>query len=180
MGPDRFGAFCRDLWTAEGIDISGVAGDQAALIGVYFIEPAGEGPDFLPNYRKGSAASRMTSATVPGDLIRRSGFLITSAISQAISASACDAVYHAIAVAREAGRKVAYDTNLCLNLWSLAYTWAIIHDTTRPAHQSFFLCAYCLQNGLWGPLSINRSIVRVPMARRGGTTRKCRRKPGTI
>jgi 2-dehydro-3-deoxygluconokinase len=56
-----------------------------------------------------------------------------SGISQAISASACDTVCQAIAIAREAGVRVAYDTNLRLKLWPLARARAVIHDAVRHA-----------------------------------------------
>ena len=49
-----------------------------------------------------------------------------SGISQAISASACDAVFEAFAQARAAGALTAYDTNLRLKLWPLARARAII------------------------------------------------------
>jgi 2-dehydro-3-deoxygluconokinase len=52
-----------------------------------------------------------------------------SGISQAISASATDTVFHAIRIARNAGVKVAYDPNLRLKLWPLDRARAIIMAT---------------------------------------------------
>jgi 2-dehydro-3-deoxygluconokinase len=60
-----------------------------------------------------------------------------SGISQAISTSACDTVFEAIAVAAEAGTKVVYDSNLRLKLWPLARAQAIIRETV--ARCDFFL-----------------------------------------
>ena len=132
LGADRFGDLYCDLWRSEGIDISGVQRDPAAPTAVYFIEPAGDGRDFT-YFRKGSAASRMTPASVPRTVIERAGLFMTSAISQAISASACDAVCQAITAARARGRRIAYDTNLRLNLWPLERARAVIHETARLA-----------------------------------------------
>jgi len=132
LGVDRFGDMYMDLWRSEGVDTSGVARDPMAPTAAYFIEPVAEGRDFT-YYRTGSAASRMTPDTVPLDVVRRAGTLLVSAISQAISESACDAVFHAVHAARAAGVTVAYDTNLRLNLWSLDRARAVINETARLA-----------------------------------------------
>lgn len=52
-----------------------------------------------------------------------------SGISQAISASATDTVFHAINVARAARVKVSYDPNLRLKLWPIDRARAIICAT---------------------------------------------------
>ena len=52
-----------------------------------------------------------------------------SGISQAISASSTDAIFHAIRIARRAGVKVTYDPNLRLKLWPLDRARAIILAT---------------------------------------------------
>jgi 2-dehydro-3-deoxygluconokinase len=62
-------------------------------------------------------------------LIAKAKFLHVSGISQAISASACDTVFAAIAHARASGVKVSYDSNLRLKLWPLARAQAIIRAT---------------------------------------------------
>ena len=132
LGTDRFGDMFLELWRAEGIDFSGVARNPDAPTAAYFIEPVPEGRDFT-YYRRGSAASRMQPGDVPAAVIRRAGMLQASAISQAISESACDAVFRAIAIAHEAGVRFAYDTNLRLNLWSLERARAVIHETAHKA-----------------------------------------------
>jgi 2-dehydro-3-deoxygluconokinase len=92
---------------------------------VYFVPHGPEGHAFS-YLRAGSAASRLTPATLPLDMIRAARVLHVSGISQAISASACDAVFAAIAAAREAGVAVSYDTNLRLRLWPLTRARAVI------------------------------------------------------
>jgi 2-dehydro-3-deoxygluconokinase len=56
-----------------------------------------------------------------------------SAISQAISSTACDACFAAIDIARDAGARIAYDTNLRLKLWPLRRAKAVILETLRIA-----------------------------------------------
>jgi 2-dehydro-3-deoxygluconokinase len=79
--------------------------------------------------RAESAASRIAPANLPRDLIGVARALHVSAISQAISTSACDAAFEAIAIARKAGATVSYDTNLRLRLWPLARARAVIEAT---------------------------------------------------
>jgi 2-dehydro-3-deoxygluconokinase len=116
LGDDGFGRLFRALWSAEGVSHEGVATDADAPTGVYFVThgPSGHAFSYL---RAGSAASRMSPSTLPLDVIRASRALHVSGISQAISTSACDAVFAAIAAAREAGAKVSYDPNLRPKLW---------------------------------------------------------------
>ncbi|MBM85720.1 MAG: 2-dehydro-3-deoxygluconokinase [Rhodospirillaceae bacterium] len=132
LGTDRFGDLYMDLWKDEGIDVSAVARDPDAPTGIYFIEPMAEGRDFT-YYRKGSAASRMSPDSLHSEPLSRTRILLISAISQAISESACKAVSRAIEIARNAGALIAYDTNLRLNLWDLEVARRVIHETARIA-----------------------------------------------
>ncbi|MCZ8098942.1 MAG: sugar kinase [Burkholderiales bacterium] len=126
VGDDAFGRDFLTLWDAEGVDRSRVASRPDASTGIYFITHGPDGHAFS-YYRAGSAASRVTPADIPADLIAASRVLHISGISQAISTSACDAVFHAIATARAAGTTVSYDTNLRLRLWPLDRARAVIH-----------------------------------------------------
>lgn len=130
VGTDAFGEALISLWRDEGVDTSAVYRDAQAPTGVYFVSHTARGHQFS-YYRSGSAASRLAPSRIDDAYIAGAKFLQVSGISQAISASACDAVYHAIDVARANGVHVAYDTNLRLNLWPLDRARAIIHDTVR-------------------------------------------------
>lgn len=128
LGADVFGDSLRGLWTAEGIDHSAVPADPDAPTGLYFVTHGPAGHTF--SYRRaGSAASRMSPRNLPLDLISSAKVLHFSAISQAISPSACDATFAAVEAARAAGRLVSYDTNLRLALWPLARARAVIRAT---------------------------------------------------
>ena len=118
VGDDTFGRACLSLWQQEGIATSGVGVAADAPTGIYFVDHGPEGHRFT-YLRAGSAASRMGPQDLPAGQIRRARWLHVSGISQAISPSARQAVAHAIALAREAGVKVAYDPNLRLKLWPL-------------------------------------------------------------
>jgi 2-dehydro-3-deoxygluconokinase len=118
IGHDLFGDEPMRLWKAEKVDASAVIRRKDAPTGIYFVTHSEKGHDFT-FYRAGSAASRLGRDEVPADYIARAKIFAASAISQAISGSANEAVLHAMDVARERGVRVAYDTNLRLRLWPL-------------------------------------------------------------
>lgn len=118
VGDDAFGRGFFNLWHSEGIDTSAMALVEGADTGLYFVTHGPDGHEFT--YRRaGSAAARFTAADLPADAIRRAKVLHVSGISQAISASASEAVREAMRIAREAGVTVSYDTNLRLRLWPI-------------------------------------------------------------
>ncbi len=137
LGDDAFGKDFLDLWDREGVDRSHVTVLEGGRTGIYFISHGPEGHQFS-YFRAGSAASLVGPADLPENVIRAARVLHVSGISQAISTSACDAVFQAIRVAREAGTAVSYDTNLRLRLWPLERARAVIHaavamsDIARP------------------------------------------------
>ena len=128
LGDDDFGRMFLDLWRTEGVDSRGVGIDGAAHTAVYFVTHGAGGHNFS-YLRRDSAASRMRPAHLPLALIRGAHILHVSGISQAISESARDSVQAAIALAREAGVMVSYDTNLRLKLWPLDTARQVIADT---------------------------------------------------
>ena len=132
VGNDAFGRLLLDLWTRERVATEGVAVDDNAPTGVYFVSHDAGGHAFT-YLRSGSAASRMTPASLPLAAVRTTRVLHLSAISQSIAPSACDACFAAIDAARAAGARIAYDTNLRLALWPLARARAIIIETLKGA-----------------------------------------------
>lgn len=126
LGQDEFGDSFMRLWQKEGVDTSRVERDPEAPTGIYFISRKGK-EHFFTYYRAGSAASRMRPDSLPLDYIKRARLFHVSGISQAISTSACDAVFAAIKAAKEAGVLVSYDPNLRLRLWPLERARAVIH-----------------------------------------------------
>jgi 2-dehydro-3-deoxygluconokinase len=127
LGDDARGRMLRALWAREGVDASSVRSDASAFTAIYFVshDAAGHRFDFM---RAGSAASRMTPADLPCERIVEARVLHLSGISLAISASACETCFAAIATARGAGVRVSFDTNLRLKLWPLERARAVMRE----------------------------------------------------
>jgi len=128
VGQDWMGDAFLDLWRNEGVDASKVTRHPTAPTGVSFVthSAAGHKFDYL---RKNSAASLMTPDALAGDYIAGTRILHLSAIGQAISDSARATCDVAIDIARKAGVKVSYDTNLRLRLWDLDVARTVIDAT---------------------------------------------------
>ena len=127
VGADPYGAMLRELWSREGVDHTTVATDPDAYTAIYFVTHDTDGHHFS-FFRSGSAASRMTPATLPRATIAAARVLHLSGITLAISNAACDTAYAAIDVARAAGAMVSFDTNLRRKLWSIDRARAVIQD----------------------------------------------------
>jgi 2-dehydro-3-deoxygluconokinase len=132
LGADPFGDAIMDLWRREGVDSRAVTRHPSAQTGIYLVTHADQGHSFS-YYRKGSAASLMTAADVP-DFISVSKYLHVSGISQAISATAANAVEHAASIARKAGVKLSYDVNFRPRLWNRADARPVVEKTAARAH----------------------------------------------
>jgi 2-dehydro-3-deoxygluconokinase len=132
LGQDSFGDLLMDLWRREEVDASEVKRHPNAPTGIYFVTHGASGHQFH-YYRAGSAASRMTPADLPLDYLDGAKVLHVSAISQAISESACETVIAAMDAARKAGLEVCFDTNLRLKLWSLDRARDAIEGAIRRA-----------------------------------------------
>jgi len=130
LGSDQFGDSFIELWSHEGVDTTAVQRHPGAHTGVYFVSHGAKGHVFS-YLRTGSAASQLGPQDLPETYLASARFLHVSGISQAISATACDAVFRAMEIVRSAGGKVSYDTNLRLKLWPLARARAIV-DATIP------------------------------------------------
>lgn len=127
LGTDRWGDHLMDLWRRENVDTTTVLRDAQAPTGLYFVSHDAQGHHF--SYaRAGSAASRMQAPDLAHwqEAIASSHWLHLSGISLAISASACDTAFAAMAHARKVGTRVSLDSNLRLSLWPLARAQACI------------------------------------------------------
>lgn len=118
VGQDVFGDLLLDLWQREQVDTSTIGRRSDSPTAVYFVTHGEKGHTFT-YYRKGSAASHMMPADLPGAALEQSKLLHVSGITLAVSESMRETAMAAIARMRKAGRKVAFDTNLRLKLWPL-------------------------------------------------------------
>lgn len=126
LGQDEFGDRLAALWAENGIDTTLVSRHASAPTGIYFVSHGPQGHSF--SYRRaGSAASLVAPADLPREAIKSARLIHASGISLAISASACDTVLEAIALARDSGVLVSFDPNLRLKLWPLPRARAITH-----------------------------------------------------
>jgi len=130
VGDDPYGRMLRELWDREGVHHGGVATDAAAYTAIYFVSHDAHGHHFH-FFRSGSAASRLRGSELPQGLITQARVLHLSGISLAISTTACDTAYAAIALARAAGVQVSFDTNLRLSLWPIDRARAVMNDVMR-------------------------------------------------
>jgi 2-dehydro-3-deoxygluconokinase len=130
LGDDPYGRMLRELWDREGVDHRGVITDPQAFTAIYFVTHDARGHQFH-FFRAGSAASRLQPQDLPRPLVERTKVLHLSGISLAISSQACDTGYAAIELARGAGVKVSFDTNLRLKLWSIDRARAVMSDVLR-------------------------------------------------
>jgi 2-dehydro-3-deoxygluconokinase len=125
MGRDSFADEILQLWEKEGIDTIRIIRDEEALTGIYFISHGPSGHVF--DYRRaGSASSRVCPSDLKKEHFEGVQILHLSGISLALSDSACEAALKAIELAKDAGVKISFDTNLRLKLWSLSRAKAII------------------------------------------------------
>ncbi|MBN9508179.1 MAG: sugar kinase [Alphaproteobacteria bacterium] len=132
IGRDPAGERFLALWAEEGVNTEGVRVADLSPTGIYFAMHGPAGHSFL-YHRTGSAASGYGPADVDEAVVARARILYASGISQAISSSAADAVFHAMAVARAAGVRIAYDTNYRPRLWPPARASAVIHAAVAQA-----------------------------------------------
>lgn len=130
IGADALGQRLLSLWAQEQVDTHVVEQDPQAATGIYFVSHGPQGHEFS-YLRAHSAASRMNPAWLagtPASCIAQAQWLHVSGISMAISDTACDTVFAAMALARTAGTQVAFDANLRLKLWPLARAQACIRQ----------------------------------------------------
>nr|SBP00316.1 2-dehydro-3-deoxygluconate kinase [Nonomuraea gerenzanensis] len=117
VGADEFGDLIRATLTGEGVRTHAIP-DPAAPTGLMIKGRRTADLIDVRYYRKDSAGSRLSPADLDPGLIRSAKVLHVSAITPALSASAREAVGHAIGVAREAGVTVSLDVNYRRALWT--------------------------------------------------------------
>lgn len=136
VGQDVAGDRFLELWRGEGIDVSAVRRSAERPTAVYFVTHAASGHAFL-YYRKDSAAAAFGPADLDEAMVAGAKVFYASGISHGISASAADAVFRAMDVARSNGVTVAYDTNYRPRLWPAARAAAVIHAAVGRADIAF-------------------------------------------
>ncbi|NRQ32655.1 sugar kinase [Nonomuraea sp. NN258] len=117
VGADEFGDLIRATLTGEGVDTRAIT-DPDAPTGLMIKGRRTADLVDVRYYRKHSAGSRLRPEDLDEELIAAARVLHVSAITPALSASAREAVRHAIATARAAGVPVSLDVNYRKALWT--------------------------------------------------------------
>lgn len=117
VGADSLGDLVIRELQAEGLQLAAVR-DAAAPTGLMIKERRTAEALKVWYYRSGSAGSRLSPQDVPADIISSAQLLHITGITPALSASAADAIDHAITCANDAGTLVSFDLNYRAALWS--------------------------------------------------------------
>lgn len=116
VGADPFGRIVVAGLAAAGVDVSCVITDDKAPTGVYAKDPRGASTR-VHYYRRGSAASRMSSSDLTAALAQDARVVHLSGTTPALSAS-CRELTHAIVAQRRLGAAaVSFDVNYRPGLW---------------------------------------------------------------
>ncbi|WP_432572676.1 sugar kinase [Kineococcus sp. SYSU DK005] len=116
VGADSLGELVLRELRAEGVDVAAVV-DPGAPTGLMVKERRTGERSRVWYYRAGSAGSRLHRDDVPRGALAGAALLHVTGITPALSASAADAVEHAVDAARAAGALVSLDVNHRSALW---------------------------------------------------------------
>lgn len=120
VGADPIGNLVLRELRAEQIDVEHAIVDGFAPNGLMLKARRTMATSEVKYFRRDSAGSRLEPADVPRDLVAAARILHLTGITPALSSTACEAVLHAIDVAREAHVLVSFDVNYRAALWSQA------------------------------------------------------------
>lgn len=140
IGNDGFGQSFQKVWQEAGVDTSQVIVDPDDPTGLYFSASADSHHDFA-YYRANSAASKMRPADISESYLATAKLLHVSGISQAISTSAAETIFHALYLAKKHGLLISYDVNYRSALWPSNLASAICRYTTDEFADILFVTA---------------------------------------
>jgi len=138
VGDDPIGRLTLRELRAEGIELANVVVDSEAASGFMFKVHRTTASSEVIYARAGSAGSRLRVGDVPDGVIAAARLLHITGITMAISASARQAVVHAVDVACEHGVPVSLDVNHRAALWSDTEATAVLREL---AHRCTFVFA---------------------------------------
>jgi 2-dehydro-3-deoxygluconokinase len=133
VGDDEFGRrIVREL-RGEQLDLRGVRVDGDAPTGLMIKERRSSATTSVLYYRRGSAGSRLRPADLDTDLVAGARILHCTGITPALSASAREATFAAVEVARAAGAMVSFDPNHRAALWTAPEAAGVFRDLAAKA-----------------------------------------------
>jgi len=118
VGADEFGKVIIDSLRLEGVETDGIVEDHANPTAVYFVQRSYPVPDktMVYYYRKGSAAAHFGPDNLRDEYFEGVDLFLVSGITPALSESCNEAALRSIELAKKHGAKVAFDTNIRINL----------------------------------------------------------------
>jgi 2-dehydro-3-deoxygluconokinase len=128
VGDDPIGRLVLRELRAEGVDTTHAIVDPGAPTGLMFKVHRTTATSEVSYVRAGSAGSRLAISDAPDDVIATARVLHVTGITTALSASAREAVVHAVDVACEHGVPVCLDVNHRASLWSAAEASAVLRQ----------------------------------------------------
>ncbi|MDR7313067.1 2-dehydro-3-deoxygluconokinase [Nocardioides luteus] len=117
LGDDPFGLFVREELGGCGVDLSLVETDPVAPTGFQLKSRADGGDPEVVYFRSGSAGSRLSWSPPAAAYVLGARHLHLTGIPLAISETARDFAFQAIAAARAGGASISFDPNLRPALW---------------------------------------------------------------
>ncbi|MGX1793786.1 sugar kinase [Microbacterium sp. NPDC055312] len=156
VGDDALGVRVRDEVASHGVDVRWVVSDPQAPTGVYFKDP-GHGVLY---YRRGSAASAMTPATIAEIPLERADLVHVSGITPALSPT-CAALIDAVVDRVAAGDGIlSFDVNHRAALWQPGAAAPALLALARRADLVFV--GLDEAEGLWGTTDADAVRALIP------------------
>lgn len=116
LGGDAFGRTVLRQLRGEGVEVR-VRTDAEAPTGLLLRDRREAGATEVAYYRRGSAGSRLAPGDLAAEDFAGPGLCHLSGVTPALSQGAREAWFHALELARAAGRPVCLDPNLRRRLW---------------------------------------------------------------
>lgn len=133
VGQDEFGAFILSTLRGEGVGVRFARRDGRGPTGLMFKEPAAGRDSRVFYYRRGSAASLLDEADVPGAAFSGARWLHLTGITPALGPGPRRAVAAAVRAAAAAGLRISFDPNYRARLWPPAEAAPVLRDLAGAA-----------------------------------------------
>ncbi|MFL5926066.1 MAG: sugar kinase [Gaiellaceae bacterium] len=137
VGDDELGRLVLARLRGEDLDVSGAVVDPTAQTGLMVKEQRTADVARVYYYRRDSAGSRIAPGDVDAERVAAARVLHVTGITPALSASARDAVEHAVEIARNSGTLVSLDYNYRSALWTADEAREVLHNMTARADLVF-------------------------------------------
>lgn len=136
VGEDPLGRRIVDDIASYGVDTSLVSFVEDAPTGVYFKDPKGAATT-VHYYRRGSAASQMSPATLDGLPLQEASLVHVSGINAGLSDSCLDMMRALFDLCVGSTTRISFDVNYRPGVWSTAEAGPVLLELVRRADVAF-------------------------------------------